>query len=685
MIFLLAITWRSYTNANGVYDALVSGDTFYLATGGGLVLFSPQDTSVIRKFTNIDGLPGVALTGITRDGADQFWLLVYGRGLAYGKESFQKYPVLSLPLQDPNSILYARAVRAQGNRVFVATAEGLLLIDTKGTSDPGDDGSRLVLEVPTNGLSILGDTLFACTDSGLYKAPISQVLDPNAWEKIYSARPVYSVIKAPQTLVGTDNGLRDLGDSLIAAESTAVRWLWAYEGKLYAGTQGRGVWLLEGDSAAVLGDTSLRGFKVSNVILAGPWGLWSGFGWPGSSEPQVYAYGLCYWDQDSGWVRVRLGDLDFGVVRALAIMPNGNVLAGTTQPSEYPYSVNVFVYGEGRWIPSGSRHVTSIKVLKEGNAFVGTWGMGVFRVDWYGTPLKQWGEKEGLLPTTVSALGTTLEGELLVAVFADEGKVYRITHWGEVAPYYGITTGSAPNGVEQGPWGRIWVATGDGLYAFASSGGRWVLEETFLGGKGVFCLEREPLKGLWIGAADGLYFYDGKELKPVYSGVEVRAFEREPGGNFWLWGKDGLFRVSPEGQLLASYTPGASPLVGDAESPEIFSPVQDALALDPVNKRLFVGTDAGVSALEGLDISGRWTDELLVFPNPLRLSQTRTFRVKGAPPDAKLYLYTLDGLRVAEGETPYLTIPESTAPGLYIFSVRSPSAGSAVKKVLVLP
>ena len=171
VLFIITISVQPeyYTNTNYIYELTGNDSIVYCATNGGVIAYNYLNGS-FKVLTNTDGLQLNRQTCLGVDSSGYIWV-GNESGLALIDPNFSnvlRYPVSSLP----NSIV--QEIICTLDTIFVGTAGGLLIIDTKGTPQDFTDD---VLEVKyqydglpsDNVLSVAsGDTLlWVGTDDGL--------------------------------------------------------------------------------------------------------------------------------------------------------------------------------------------------------------------------------------------------------------------------------------------------------------------------------------------------------------------------------------------------------------------------------------------------------------------------------------------------------------------------------------
>ncbi len=129
-IFLYGIeitNWQIWTTHQYPSEIAGSGDSLFIATSGGLILFSPQKESIERVFTYKDGLLSHYVKSLARDRENSLWLATDYRGvLVFSQEGFLRYP----PEKVPSKI---NKIGLSGDTVILATPEGAYFIITHGT------------------------------------------------------------------------------------------------------------------------------------------------------------------------------------------------------------------------------------------------------------------------------------------------------------------------------------------------------------------------------------------------------------------------------------------------------------------------------------------------------------------------------------------------------------------------
>lgn len=210
---------------------------------------------------------------------------------------------------------------------------------------------------------------------------------------------------------------------------------------------------------------------------------------------------------------------------------------------------------------------------------------------------------------------------------------------------------------------------------------------------------------LWFGSDEGIYalkdpsewfnptvsFYQPKVPRNdgtnyadyLLTGVKVNALTVDGANQKWIGTQgSGLYLVSPDGsEILRHFTTADSPLLSDNI---------EALAIDPSNGTLFIGTDIGlcqydthiIPAAETLDKSN-----IRVYPNPVRPEYRGDLHITGLTEGAQVKILSAASRLVASGSAVGGTFSwdltnhengERVASGVYLIFVAGADGKKAV-------
>ncbi len=227
----------------------------------------------------------------------------------------------------------------------------------------------------------------------------------------------------------------------------------------------------------------------------------------------------------------------------------------------------------------------------------------------------------------------------------------------------------------------------------------------------VYCIAEDRNGQIWFGNSSGLYVIsnpdewfsnnflitqikvprnDGTNFADyLLSGVACTAITVDGGNRKWIGTEgSGLFLVSADGtEVLENFTVENSPLLSN----NILS-----LSINPTTGELFIGTNQGlITYMAGVSdpLASLESDQLLVFPNPVRPEYSGDVTITGLTEGAEVRITTMAGQAVAQGYATggsYVwnccgTNGERVPTGVYlILANTSNGKDGAVAKVVVI-
>jgi len=372
------------------------GDSYFVATDGGLVELTPQGR-VVRRFGVLDGLGESDLTCLAAYGG-RLYVGTRSRGLvAFDGERFEQY---LWPDRDPKSIT---ALAVDQGKLLVGTfAGGLLEFDGRAFREVRAGEGRTRLDA-VNVIKRYGPRLYVGTfDGGLWVSEGGRWAHFTSADGLASERVVGVVESGGEALAATDFGLSaaDADGLLLKAGGEGRAWRTVLTAPSLSGvaeSDGR-VTLCkdDGEFAVLTTPPGTLAIKADEVNWVKPPGARSG--------ARLVALDGSLWQLDSGGVRrasesvpaggARKGPgqisfADFGVEES-AESPTGNLTSALAFDAGGNLWAGSFRNGVDIFAPSGKRlgHVETDE-LREVNALVpdGAGGVlaatsqGIFRLD----------------------------------------------------------------------------------------------------------------------------------------------------------------------------------------------------------------------------------------------------------------------------------------------------------------
>lgn len=200
--------WVNYTDLKNVTS--IASDRYnqiaYCGTSGGLFVVDLSNNSIVKKYTNIEGLTNNNITSVAVDNSDRLWIGSSDGSICildYNKSSFKYiYDIKNSTENDKN----INGFNFSGNSVFVATGFGIIKISavTLNFIDaPYYQLGSFNLKTRISDITILGDYIYAATASGVAYANYvnSNLNSPSSWSN-YSNAPLNTSVKAIKAFDG---------------------------------------------------------------------------------------------------------------------------------------------------------------------------------------------------------------------------------------------------------------------------------------------------------------------------------------------------------------------------------------------------------------------------------------------------------------------------------------------------
>ncbi len=615
-----------------IHGLVVHGDSVFVATSFGLVVFDPIRREVRDTYSQLGSIaPGTAVHDmmIARgpDGADTFWLAT-NDGVAYA-------PLSAPNLQDPSAWTIEQSGLPSAETRSIAFFDGTVYVG--GVED-------LARRLPDGGFEALGRSRW----------PVWDLLQIG--ERLVGAERFNLIVVEP----GGNARVLDMdpySNPVVLAEGS--------DGLLWVGDTEGGLIAVEPPTSS----TAAAGIVQGDVYPSGPFvNKFSDIGVGADGTLWAAGAGGGSWfhrfDPSSGWTDFMSRTVPVlegrGSYERIYVDPRGHVWVGsaghgmaevTDDGTVRTYDTNnsslrpppksapnfVFVGGiasdrEGKlWVTSRASSVPFHVVTPEGE-----W-TGIPRLDCDGFTFS------GLTPDRI--LVDSFEQKWIIVL--DEFNLRR------VIGLLVLDTGGTPSEL-----------TDDRCRFFSSEGS---------GGQGLpgtmitsMVEDRDGL--MWIGTEKGLAFVinsgivardpsatliwpqlaDRTQGTFLLNGIKINDLAMDPANRLWVATDQGVSvvqQVENGYEISATYTDRNSPL---------FSSVVVAIAVDPMSGRVYMATDQGLISFESDAIAAsEQADDLKVYPNPARIldGAEPSIFVEGLVDATELRVVTLDGEVVARMRT----------------------------------
>lgn len=712
----ITINPEYYTNTNYIYELTGRDSLVYCATNGGMQSYN-HVKGTFKVITNADGLLINSQSCLCVDSSYFIWvgsalgLTVVNSALS----AIQLYPY-QLPSTNVQDIVSIR------DTIFVGTAGGLLIIDTKGTSlDFSDDVNVILYE--SHGLpsviihSVLSsDTLlWVGTDEGIAvfdKEPLALLAVYTTEDGLLSNSINKIALVETTVYVGTDYGLNRFtgdhfdtlvvghevndisytGDSLILALEAASQIGFYSEGSLSIGKNGlptmcrvssvaniQGTvycglenrygknYYGEGIGSFDFGDTVWHIIKnrclPSNHIAditANEHGV---FVCTGARANESRGFG--WLNNDDVWFSFSSDSmLSSNQVHRCVTAPDDKVWFGYNAFPDTDSSIMMFSFD-----PSNNEWNFIQNRFNNMEGTVAIWDMKFdtnnnMYLSVAGPSDKLWVIDSAL--TTPYWLPPFQPGYFIEIAIESTGKIWRTM--GGV-----IMTDTKNTLFDRTDDTFHWYTTADGLISNFTRG----------------CVVDQN-NNLYIATDVGLAIYNGTTFSSItdFTNEDLFDVELDSQGRVWILARDGIYYYEPVFDIVSGWKFSDLGIHIEflAVSNEIIQ-VQ-GFAFDPLRGCFWIGGETGLLKLAIQMDSASVLDDVLIYPNPV-VAKGRV-RIKNIPTDARVSIYSIAGRLVAEDLTPDVVfgevvwdIPDDTGSGLYFALIKSQYGTKVCKFAIV--
>uniref|UniRef100_A0A7C3EV91 T9SS type A sorting domain-containing protein n=2 Tax=candidate division WOR-3 bacterium TaxID=2052148 RepID=A0A7C3EV91_UNCW3 len=680
ILFLLSAApggWQTFTNSNFIADLCGDDSVLNAATLGGVVILETKPEIRVRHhFYHTDGLGVNRCLGIARDPEGNLWVGTDGAGLAVipaDSVRARLYRAGELPLR-------IRAVAVDSGRVLLGTEQGVYVVELRGSPLNFDD-DRVEHYSFARVRELLSDRVLAIaagpagywigTNQGLTQ--VDQEF--SRWRAF--RRPLGDSVSAIALLsdgrivAGTELGLV-VGDTgglvpiVTFAQAKAVRDLAVTGSSIYLATADT---LFQVDSSGTMVPLLLGDIRS---LCAGAV-LWAGLG--GNDE---WGLGLRYLRSGQSWESYYFNGVASGMVSDCALGKDGSIYVG----HHSSYISRIKPDSAVQLIVSPLSWAVQVRCDSRGRLWFSHFYPGGLSV--YDPDADTWGSRQlgSGDRNVVQAFG--LDRHDTKWVFNKSGSVVAIDSLGREAEFYLPELVPPPGGNYEFAFDsrdRVWVGLTNGLEEFDYNGtlfypgdDRHALHSEGLPASEVRSVAVDPQDRVWVATPQGGAMWDGSRFQ-VYTTSNSRLLSNnlyrvrvDGGGRVWFLSDLGLSIFDVATGSWTNYTAQNSGLIPNSQSLTGF---YTALALDDQQGVAVIGTARGVSVFSYAPEPDSGVSGLKIFPNPFVFGVHRGVVVANLPSDARVRVYTLSGMPVAElpvspGLGRAYWVPDKTGSGIYL-------------------
>ena len=607
----------------------------WFATAGGASRF---DGKTFKNYSKNDGLIDNQILSIQKDSTGQIWM-----ASIYGLNSVRKNKIKSYPLPEVSKAdQITDFVIIGANNFYVA-------IRNRGLFELTIEENRTHLrQIDTRDLSTNIRSIFLDREKRLWIG--------TTYELAYLKDGILTKMKIPES--------QSLNVSKIIQDKQGNIWISSFD---------EGVYKYDGKK--------FHQYTPENGLIA-------------SSIRDIHEdhYGSIWFSSKTGLGKLGKkgfqeftpkNGLEFNNINVVTEDAEGNIWLGTDGSGVLKFTGDAFVNFTTRQGLS-SNYIMSIVQDKEANYWLSTYGSGICRYDgksmtnfdhfnsplanntvwssccdrdgnlWFGTSggvttyngtsFKTYTRADGLLSNKVTAVFEDKNGNFWfgtpvgISVFTSKK---RFTNYSEEDGFEGLHIRTFCQDLE----GLIWMGASNGLYFYDGMEFSKVWD-TLLAENTIYSIELDHKNNLWLGTSNGVIFYDKLSFKKIptleaFSANYINFLKFENDHTLWVGSNYGIFEL----MLSNFYSNGKTDLIHYTRSNGMPS-LETNLNAVYKDKRgdMWFGTGGGLTRFSRSQLEEEDSRNFLPF---LSLN------------DVKLFLETTDWEKKGKGVNPYTGIPEN--------------------------
>ena len=705
LIFLIAFNsygqkveigqWRDYLPYNNAISLAKMNGKIYVATENSLFYLDPEE-QILNRLSTINGLSDVGVAAMAKNPLKNTLVVAYNSTKIDIIENNRIYSMLDVERENIVGGKSINNITFNNNYAYLSCSFGIIELNTEKKEIANTFYLNTNGNLGVNDLCFKGDSIYAATDIGLFKASMNDnLLDYNSWQHLIVDVSINSLEIAHQKIYFLGESLEDIyyyssQNMYVAATTENLKFLKAESGRLFVGTQSNLIEIMPENTMNVIKESSYL-YRASDVIIDGN----------------------TYWLSDGirGLVRINenltlkdyqpsgpLTNLAFStsIAQDKVFVSPGGVSVQWDNNNTY----QGFHWTDGyNWLNlpytsmGGARDITNIVEAPNGKLYIGTWNNGLLELE-YDEGLRNYTlvkehnyeTSNGRLQTISSDTSDSSYGWLRVkdVVVDNDGLVWITNSLVEKGlafmntdgqwQSYNITSYNTQNShlgdLLIDNQGKKWffIAKGGGMVVYDDNGtpdntnddnNKHLNTNTGQGNlpsNTVYSLALDNDGEVWVGTDKGLaVFYDTDEvfglngdaqqilveadgyIEPIISNESVTAIAIDGANRKWFGTKNsGVFVYSADGsQQMEHFTQENSPL---------FSNTINHISIDNSSGEVFISTDKGLISYKGEATAGeKQHGNVLVYPNPVKEYYNGPIAIKNVVENASIKITDIRG------------------------------------------
>ncbi len=687
--------WRDYLPYNDAIGVAKMDGKIYVATENSLFYLDVEEETLNRVST-VNGLSDVGISTMAKNPQKNTLVVAYNSAKIDIIENNSIYSMLDIEMENIVGDKSINKIVFNNNNAYLSCSFGIIELNTEKKEIANTFYLNSNGNLAVNDLCFIGDSIYAATDIGLFKASMNDnLLDYQSWKQVVTDFPIINVEIAHQKIYLLGESLEHIycyssQNFYMAATTENIKFLKADSDRLFVGTQSNLIEIMPDNTLSTIKESSYL-YTVSDVIVDGD----------------------IYWLSDRIRSLVRINEnltlKDYqpsGPItnRAFSTLITKDKIVISTGGVSIQWDNNNtyqgFHWSDGyNWfnLPytslGGAKDITNIVEGSNGKLYAGTWNNGLLELE-YDDDLgnyilvkeHNYETSNGNLQTISSDTSDSNYGWLRVKdIVVDENGLVWITNslvskglafmntdgqWQS----YNITSYNTQNShlgdLIIDNQGKKWffIAKGGGIIVYDDNGtpentgddrNRHLNISTGQGNlpsNTVYSLALDNNGEVWVGTDKGVaVFYDTDKafgldgdaqqvlveadgyIEPIISNESVTAIAIDGANRKWFGTKNsGVFVYSSNGsQQIEHFTQENSP---------ILSNTINHISINNNSGEVFISTDKGLVSYKGEATQGENTHgNVIVYPNPVRENYSGPIAIKNVVDNASIKITDIKG------------------------------------------
>ena len=656
------------------------------------VFVSNINSNLIQRLSKVNGLSDVGISVMSYSKKTNSIVIGYNSTVIDIIQGDNIYTLKGIERENIIGLKKINAISFHNESAFIACSFGIVEVDL----ETNEIGNTIYLkdELGVNDICTLGDSIFAATDEGIYKASLlSNILDYNNWEitsDVISVNDLELVANQLYYTISDSNSVYRLGTNSAKIDTFfQLRFIEEVDDTLYVGSQ-RQLWRMNASNdfdlivdntylyaisdvsrrgntywisdmihglVSISSETNLRAYSPQGPQSENAFSLTNSkdkiFVSPGGVSIQWNnnnTYEGLFWSDGYEWFHVQYDELNARDITKIIESPNGHLFVGTWNDGilqlEYDEGINNYT------VYKRHNHITTNNALQTIESDTSASNYGWLRIK------DMEYDKNGLLWAANSLVEKSL------AFMSPEGQ------WQSLKVNSYNLLNSHLGDILIDDYGRKWfyIAKGGGLIVYDDNNtpnapsddqDRRLSNNAGSGGlpsNEVLSIAKDKDGEIWVGTNKGpAVFYNPEEVfgvngdaqqvlveadgyvEPIIANESVSAIAIDGANRKWFGTKSsGVFVYSPDGSTQVHHF--------DKENSPLFSNNINDISINGTTGEVYIATDKGLISYRGEATEGQEKhNNVLVFPNPVRESYTGPIAIKNVTNDADVKITDISG------------------------------------------